>query len=278
MKISKCYHCGSEEHTFYAEENGFSLVKCNLCGLLFVENRPLDHEISQAHKQGKHSGVKELDVTSRFNPSKIAQYLSILEELFEGNSGGKKTWLDVGCGHGEFIIAVQKYSSGRVKIRGTDPNVYKQESAQKRGLDVGFIDIDTHEGKYDVISLLNVYSHLPDPPAFLKSLKRLLNPDGELILQTGDTADLDAKDHYRPFYLPDHLSFASESIVIAILEHLDFEILSIKKYPFIRFDLLTIVKELVKVALPQYQSRILYFFRMKMYSQTDMFIRARLKR
>ena len=35
----------------------------------------------------------------------------------------------------------------------------------------------------------------------------------------------------RPFYLPDHLSFASESIIIRILERLGFEILSVKKYP-----------------------------------------------
>ena len=105
-------------------------------------------------------------------------------------------------------------------------------------------------------------------------MKKLLNPGGELILQTGDTANLSAETHYRPFYLPDHLSFASESIVIGILERLNFEILSIKKYPFIRFNLSSIAKELVKAFLPQYKSRIVYYFKN---SQTDMFIRARSK-
>ena len=49
-----CYNCGSEEATFCAEENAFSLVKCSECGLLYLEKRPDDKEISQAHKQGKH--------------------------------------------------------------------------------------------------------------------------------------------------------------------------------------------------------------------------------
>jgi SAM-dependent methyltransferase len=244
---------------------------------LFLKNRPDDHEISQAHKQGKHGGLKEFDVTGIFNPVIIPQYLRVLEDLFNGDFGNKETWLDVGCGHGEFMVAVQKYSSGGFTVTGTEPNIHKQESARQRNLNVGYFDIESHKEKYDIISMLNVYSHLPDPPTFLKSLKKSLNPGGELILETGDTAGLSAKDHYRPFSLPDHLSFASESIVVGILERLDFEILIITKYPFIRFDLQTIARELVKVVLPQYKSRLWYYLKGKKYSQTDMFIRARLK-
>jgi SAM-dependent methyltransferase len=277
MKITNCYFCGSEQHTFYAEENGFHLVKCDVCGLLFVEDRPNDSEISQAHKQGIHGGLNSLDVTGTFNPAKTTVYLEVLEDLFKGDLGNKKTWLDVGCGHGEFMAAVQKYGSGEVIVKGTEPNIHKQESALKRGLNVSYFEIESHDEEYDIISMQNVYSHLPDPPTFLDSLKRILKPHGELILETGDTAGLSAKDHYRPFYLPCHLSFASEGIVVGILKRLDFEILSIRKYPLIRFDLSRIVKELVKTILPFYQSRLHYLLNRKMYSQTDMFIRARLK-
>jgi SAM-dependent methyltransferase len=274
MKITKCYYCGSDHNTFFAEENGFSLVKCDSCGLLFMENLPEHAEIMEAHKQGKHSGVKELDVTGRFSPVKISQYLEVLKDLYSGDVDRINTWLDVGCGHGEFMVAVEKYSSGKIAVKGTEPNISKQESARTRGLDVSYFDIATHEGKYDVVSMLNVYSHLPDPPAFIQELKRLLNPNGELILETGDTASLPVKDHYRPFYLPDHISFASEKIVVGILEQQNFEILEIRKYPFMRRDLRSIAKELIKVFLPQYKSKLMYCFSKY---RTDMFIRARLK-
>jgi len=275
MKITNCYFCGSEQHTFYAEENGFHLVKCGVCGLLFIDDRPNNSEISQAAKQGIHGGLNSFDVTGGFEPAKIAIYLKILEDLFNGDLGNKKSWLDVGCGHGEFMIAVQKYGSDEVIVRGTEPNVRKQESARERGLNVNYFEIESHEDKYDIISMLNVYSHLPDPITFINSLKRILKPQGELILETGDTAGLSAKDHYRPFYLPDHLSFASESIVLGILKRLDFDILSIRKYPYMGFNLNRIVKELIKAILPHYQSRLKYYRRI--YSQTDMFIRARLR-
>lgn len=278
MTISKCYYCESLEHTFYAEENGFVLVKCDGCGLLFVENRPNDNEITIAHKQGKHRGLKEFDVTGEFKFKKVNNYLKVLEDIFKGDIGKNKSWLDVGCGHGEFMVAVRKYNSTEIVAKGTEPNVLKQKSARKRGLDVSYIDLESHKEKYDIISMLNIYSHLPDPPKFMISLKKLLKPCGELLLETGDTANLAAKDHYRPFYLPDHLSFASEGIIIGIMKRLGFEILSINKYPFIRTDTISIAKEIVKVILPQYKSRLRYLLKWGMYSGTDIFVRGRLKK
>lgn len=97
MKKLKCYNCKFEKHVFYAEENGFTLVKCAVCGLFYVENRPEDCEIAQANKQGKHIGIKEFDVMGKYNPGKIPQYIKVLEDLLKVDFGRKETWLDVGC-------------------------------------------------------------------------------------------------------------------------------------------------------------------------------------
>lgn len=277
MKVINCYNCGSEENTFYAEENGFSLNKCCKCGLIYVQERPDDNQITQAHKQGKHTGLKELDVTGSFNSSKVSRYLEILKDLFNGSIRDKKSWLDVGCGHGELLVAVQNFSHGSIEVKGSEPNIHKRNQAKIRGLNVEYFDIETHADRYDIISILNVWSHLPDPPQFLQALKRLLKPHGELIIQTGDTAQFAPEEHYRPFYLPDHLSFASEKIVSDILRRLDFEILKICKYPYLPIKPATIMKEIIKIFLPQYFSRIHYFLKWNRYAETDMFIRARLK-
>ena len=274
---TKCYYCGSERSTFYAEENGFSLVKCSKCGLLYVQERPDDEEIAQANKQGRHTGLKELNVTGAFDAGKIPRYKGILEDLFKGPFVNTSSWLDVGCGHGEFLLAVQQYSEGGVKVTGTEPNVHKQRSAQEKGLKVDYFDIESHIKKYDVISLLNVWSHLPNPPAFLKSLMERLNPHGEIVIETGDTANFSAEENYRPFHLPDHLSFASERIVTGILTRLGFEILNVCKYSSLPVRPVLVLKEIVKVFLPQYQSKIPCYAKWKRYSQTDMFIRARAK-
>lgn len=275
MEIRTCYSCGSSKHKYFTEENGFNIVKCNVCGLLFVKNRPDDNEISEARKQGVHGGLNSLDVTGVYDPNKIPIYLKVLDDLFEGDLCNKRNWLDVGCGHGEFMEAVQQYSAGKIAVIGSEPNVHKQKSAEQRHLNVGYLDIDTHNETYDIISLLNVYSHLTDPPDFLSSVKKNLKPSGELILETGNTAELSFEDHYRPFYLPDHLSFASESIVVGILERLGYEIICIKKYPLIRFSIMRYAKDLIKCIMPKAKSNFRYY--RKIYSQSDMYIRAILR-
>ncbi len=275
MKTVGCYNCGSNENTFYLEDNGFVLVKCNTCGLLYVKDRPDDDKISESARHGRHEGVKDIDVTGHFKQWIIPRYLRVLEDLFKGDIISIKSWLDVGCGHGEFIMAVQEFSKRQINIRGTEPNIWKQESARKKGLNVEFFDLESHKEKYDVVSLLNVYSHLPDSPHFFKSLKKLINPNGELILETGNTAHLSAKDHVQPLNLPDHLSFASENIVINILKRLGFQIICVKKYPFLERNLQSYIREFIKLFLPKYKSRI-RFFNLKKYSSTDMYIRAKL--
>ncbi len=269
MKVLTCYHCGSGERSDYGSENGYHLVKCSGCGLLYVEDRPDDTQISQAHKQGKHSGEHELDVTGRFDAGRVTWYLKVLEDLYGGDVAGIKSWLDVGCGHGEFVAAVMQYGRGGITVKGSEPNEKKQESARKRGLDVGYFDIESHAGRYDVVSLLNVYSHLPDPPGFIRSLKNLLNPGGELILETGDVSDLPAHKLYRPYSLPDHLSFASAKILTEMLERAGFEVVRVKKYPVVLYPF----KEFVKLFVPGYRSMLRYLFM----PPTDMYIRARLR-
>jgi SAM-dependent methyltransferase len=275
---TNCYNCGSNSSSPYATENGFALVRCGNCNLLYVSNRPADNEISEAHRQGKHGGDKTFDITGHFEPAKIPHYLEVLRDLFDDDLVGEKTWLDIGCGHGEFLTAVQRYGRGKIVVSGTEPNERKQQSARAHGLEVTYFDLVSHARKYDVVSLLNVYSHLPDPPAFLAMLRGLLNHHGELLIETGNSAGFDARSHYRPFYLPDHLSFASQDIVVGILQRLGFEIVSIRTYPLLSLRPLRILKEIAKALIPGRQSQLRYYLAWKKYANVDMFIRARLVR
>ena len=101
-----------------------------------------------------------------------------------------------------------------------------------------------------------------------------MNPDGELLIETGDSAELPADDHHRPFYLPDHLSFGSERILCEVLEKSGYELIEIRKYPFIKWSLDRLIKETAKVFLPRWKTNLKYLF--KRYD-IDMYIRARSK-
>lgn len=275
-----CYNCGSAHHTLYATENGCSLVKCTGCGLLYVNPRPSDQEIDESVKVGAHKGEQTLNSTGHYMATKVAIYRKVLIDIYGMElQGRKRTWLDIGCGHGELLVALQKLCKGNVVAKGIEPNRHKIAAARKRGLDVGYFDLASHDEQYDSISLLNVYSHLTNPPEFLRLVRQRLRPKGEVLLQTGDTASLPVDKHPRPFRLPDELSFASEQILLRMLRQCGFEIISVNKYPAIklRFMKSIIVKRILKFVLTHKSSQLtaLYTELRAAKYQTDMWIRAR---
>lgn len=278
MKNVVCYNCNTSDATPYDVENGFTLVRCNTCGLIYLTPRPDDKEISNASKCGIHKGEKALDFTGSFSYSKVKNYLKILDDFYGDEMKGKEsTWLDIGCGFGEFLLALKQYSEGKIEVVGVEPNVKKQAVAREKGIDVRFFDLDGHDGQYDVISALNVFSHLPQPIDSFRSWSRLLKPDGEFFLETGDTAGLERSAHPRPYYLPDHLSFASEAILASILERLDFDIVAIHKYNFYNLSAKNLAKECIKLCIPNKKSHLVSLFRCNKL-KTDMYIRARQRR
>jgi SAM-dependent methyltransferase len=275
-----CYNCGSSSRNLYATENGCNLAKCVNCGLLYVSPRPTDGEIAEGVTLGAHTGEKTIESTGRYMGAKVAIYRKVLRDIYASDlQSHKRTWLDVGCGHGELLVALRELSKDKVDAKGIEPNRHKIEAARKRGLQVDYFDLASHDDLYDSISLLNVYSHLTDPPGFLRMVKQRLKPHGELLLETGDTADLPADINPRPFLLPDHLSFASEKILSDILTRTGFQIVSINKYP--TFKLWTmkwrILREAIKVFVPNKKSQLPVMYRWQRVSRyrTDTWIRAR---
>jgi len=114
-----CYNCQSDRYEFFDTEYGYNLVKCMNCGLLYVNPRPDDHYITKAAMLGVHTGKKEKAVTGRYHYYKVKYYLKILEDLYPAESLRKSglCWLDVGCGFGEFIEALEIYTGKILAIR-----------------------------------------------------------------------------------------------------------------------------------------------------------------
>jgi len=275
-----CYSCGSRQHTPYATENGCNLVKCVECGLLYTSPRPSDEEIEEGVKIGVHRGETTLTSTGRYMPIKVAIYHKVLTDIYETElQNRKRSWLDVGCGHGELLVALQELSRNKVVGKGIEPNQHKIAASRQRGLDISYFDLASHNESYDMISLLNVYSHLTNPPEFFRLVWRRLKPNGEILLETGDTANLQPDQHPRPFLIPDHLSFGSQEIITKLLKDAGFEIISVKKYPAIKVQFMkaNILKDIIKAFLPHQKTQlsdVFSLFRAAKY-RTDMWIRAR---
>lgn len=220
-----CPLCGADDYAPWARENGYPAVKCKLCGLVYVNPRPSLNTISEATKTGVHkTDTGDLSVASRRSRRKIYRYRRIVRKMFAAEIavGKPLSWLDVGAGYGEFIEAVLSAIPPDGAVCGMEPMKPKVEVAKARGLPIVATPLSQVEGQWNVISLINVFSHIPDFEDFLRQAVVHCSPGGVVFLETGNAGDVERSQYPDELFLPDHLVFAGIKHINLFLQKVGF--------------------------------------------------------
>ncbi|MEM1041738.1 MAG: class I SAM-dependent methyltransferase [Bacteroidota bacterium] len=230
-----CPLCSADEPVLWAQDNGYTAQRCGACRFVYVSPRPSLATIDEASQTGLHQterGVYDAVSVSGFSRRKVRMFEERLGTLFPDGRLTQRPvrWLDVGCGFGELVAAVEAVSHPGSEVTGIDPCRPKVDVGRRKGLSVSDDQLEDVGEGYDVISLVNVFSHLPDPIAFLGRLRDMLAPSGELVLVTGNGADVEYADYPDPLLLPDHLVFAGEQHLVTAMRRLEMSVLKIERY------------------------------------------------
>ncbi len=118
--------------------------------------------------------------------------------------------LEVGAGSGFRLVAMAV--DGFTRVRGIDPFA-PRDLDLPLGVRVLKMDLGGVQDGFDVVLLLHVLEHLPDPAAALRDLYRVVNPGGAVVLRTPVTGT-HAWKTYGPDWVqldpPRHLAVFSE--------------------------------------------------------------------
>lgn len=105
-----------------------------------------------------------------------------VEEICRNFTDRRPRILDVGCGTGANLIMLSK--SGDAE--GVDISPDALEFCRQRGLDnvrLGSAEeIPYEDGSFDLVTALDVVEHLDDDLAGLREMRRVLKPDGRILL------------------------------------------------------------------------------------------------
>jgi len=116
--------------------------------------------------------------------------------LINSYQSSKGVILDIGAGTGDFLSVAQ---NDGWKTIGVEPSDKAKAIAKSKG--VSFVEntseLESHS--CDVISMWHVLEHVPDLDQQIKELKRLLKPNGTLIVAVPNFKSFDAK-HYGKFW------------------------------------------------------------------------------
>jgi 2-polyprenyl-3-methyl-5-hydroxy-6-metoxy-1,4-benzoquinol methylase len=219
----KCYLCDGPGTLLYEgltdrlfQAPGTWNIKCCInaeCGLLWLDPFPVESDLGEAYESyyshenaPKHAG-NPLNITARLRwfvkfgyfagddhqPPQTGVFLGWLKRAASLvflplvaylPLERKGSLLDVGCGDGDLVQAMQDYGW---HAAGVDPDPAAVQFACRRGLDVrlgSLADQEYGSGSFDAIILNHVIEHVPDPILVLKECHRILKPEGRLIVAT----------------------------------------------------------------------------------------------
>jgi 2-polyprenyl-3-methyl-5-hydroxy-6-metoxy-1,4-benzoquinol methylase len=175
-------HCGPKQATPGLEKDGYLLVKCLTCALVYVANPPPDSDISSIYSfsSGYHMELADRDASAIATHSRTARrYLSLLAAH---RAPGRI--LDVGCSVGVFLETVR---SAGWEAYGVELSDDTAAAARARGLNVAtgtLASAGFPAENFDAITFWDVLEHLKDPLATLILANKLLVRDGILALST----------------------------------------------------------------------------------------------
>ena len=131
----------------------------------------------------------------RINPLRLTYIRDQLCRRFGRDAKGPASLatlsvLDIGCGGG---LVCEPLARLGAEVTGIDPAAENIEAARAHasagGLDIAYEAATAEElaargRNYDAVLLLEVVEHVPDVPAFIKSVAPLVKPGGVMILST----------------------------------------------------------------------------------------------
>lgn len=132
----------------------------------------------------------------------------------------KGSVLDFGCGTGDFLSLMQ---SNNWKSYGYEINDRARGLAKAKGLHIIEDLNEVEDCFFDVITLWHVFEHLSDPDESILSFKRILKPNGTLIIAVPNFRSYDAQyygKYWAAFDVPRHLwHFSRKSFEIIAKNH-----------------------------------------------------------
>ncbi|MBN2149101.1 MAG: class I SAM-dependent methyltransferase [Anaerolineales bacterium] len=206
----------------------FHDVRCQNCGLIYLNPRPSVDEIAQYYPAeyepfNRHENLQSL-------PARISYRISFSKRRRIASHGmAPGRLLDVGSGSGDFLLEMR---NAGWDVYGVDISPAACEATRKRGLETyngQLFDVPFPDESFDLITMWDVLEHVHDPMGHLEHISRLLKPSGRFVVTLPNPEGLDLvvfKDLWAGLDFPRHLYVYPRKTLKAMISKAGMEVTS----------------------------------------------------
>lgn len=180
---------------------------------------------------GSNPEIQILDCERRYLGARLyyeRHFASIAREC-----AGAQAVLDVGCGTGRLLQLLTRQDG--LRCMGIELNVQAADFARKASAcEIEEIPFEEFAGgeKFDVVTLINVFSHIPSFDGLFESLRRALKPGGKVILRTAEMAANVSRWNQLHWGIPDDLHFLGLRTLDFLCAKYGFVVLRHERLPY----------------------------------------------
>jgi SAM-dependent methyltransferase len=204
--MPRCPLCSSIDTENAFKDGGCALRVCKVCDLFFTHPYPESGRQHEIVHSGEYSEIEILDCERRYQGERLYydRHFPFIEEECEGAA----SLLDVGCGTGHLLERLGKRPG--LRCSGIELNSQAAEFARRvSGCEVCEVPFEEfrRERQFDVITMINVLSHIPSFDGMFRSLRAALRPGGKVILRTSEMSPRVSRWNQLHWGIPDDLHF-----------------------------------------------------------------------
>jgi len=181
--LRNCSLCGNKDYVHICVERGnIGIVKCKECSLIYVNPMVKDPEKNYWGDEKKYFEEARLIFEGKAKSHRDVNYLEDLKVIESVKPKG--SFLDIGTNMGFFL----RHTRGKDwNVTGIDPSPSLSEMARKHfGLNVKtcYLNEAGFEDEYfDVVTMTDVFEHIPEPKKLLLDIKKVIKKDGILFIK-----------------------------------------------------------------------------------------------
>lgn len=189
MKRLLCNLCNSSTYEVKHNTVNFEFIACKNCGLHYVRvinEEGKDKSISNFYEDYFFSKpfVEMRDKCRHLFLYSFSKKVYEAERIRGEKYDDKSSFLDIGCGGGNYLEAAEALGWNAYGIEIDKENAQK---ARDRGLDVniGTLQVANYPGNFfDLIQLKQVLEHVQDPFSLINEIYRIFKKGGILVVDT----------------------------------------------------------------------------------------------
>lgn len=175
-ETNKCSFCHKEnEDTVVLTGPRYTIKKCQSCGLIY-------QEISSDFQYINYDNIyTDHPPSTKITYSQRKYFEGILRDIQPSQSGPGHL-LEIGCSYGDLLDYFKEHGW---TTRGIDRSSNAVQFARGRGLSCRNLPLEDYspDSKFDVIVMIHVIEHLPNPVESLPKIRSWLAPEGILYLR-----------------------------------------------------------------------------------------------